>query len=143
MCVYVYSAYVQDSFTAATDVLAIEIDAPANTTVKIRKILINHGDGTQTNGTGVPDYHRKIKIITESAGGTGGTSYTPVKLDQNAPAAQSTVKTKLSALGTTDATFDINSQHTSNSFVWQAVDEDDKIVIKAGNFFGVVINTAA
>jgi hypothetical protein len=140
--VYVYSAYVQTNFLIGTDQLAIEIDAPANTTLKITQINVSIGDGTATASS---DFYRKVKIVTESAAGTGGTSYTPAALDANQPASASTVTVNNGAfaVGTIANTIDVNSQHSTNSFVWRAVDEDDKIVVAAGGIFGVVLNTAA
>ena len=137
--VYVYSAYVQAGFTVGTDQLAIEITAPSTREIKIRQIRVTIGDGT---ATATSDFHRKIKIITESAAGTGGASYTPIALDQNMPASTATVNTGAFTVGTIDNTIDVNSQHSTNSYKWQAVDEDDKIVIKAAGIFGVTINTA-
>jgi hypothetical protein len=137
--VYVYSAYSQSSFIAATDQLAIEITAPANKTLKIRRIEIAYGDGTATT---TADFHRKVKIVTESVAGSGGSTYTPVPLDANTTASTSTVKTGAFTVGTIDKTLDTNSQHSTNSYLWQAVDEDDKIVIKPGGIFGVIVNTS-
>lgn len=138
--VYVYSAYVQANFTVGTDKLAIEIDAPANKTIKIRQIKVVYGDGTAAASA---DFHRKVKVVTESAAGSGGASYTPVPLDQTVPASASTVNTGAFTVGTIDQTLDVNSQHSSNSFIWKAVDEDDKIVLKPGSIFAIVVNTAA
>jgi len=129
----------QAAFTVNTDTLAIELDAPTNVTVKIRRIRVMHSDGTATVSA---DYYRKVKIITESAGGTGGSTFTPIARDANATPAISTVKTGLTALGTVDKTVDIYATHSTNDFIWQAVDEDDKIVVKPGIFFGIVINPA-
>ena len=136
---YVYCAYVQASFTPNTDTLAIEIDAPANVTLRIRKIRIMHGDGTATTSA---DYHLKTKIIAESVAGTGGSSYTPIPKDQNGPASVSTVKTALTAVGTIDKTFEIYSKHSTTDLYWQASDEDDQMVVKPGNMFGIVVNPA-
>jgi hypothetical protein len=138
---YIYSAVVQSNFTANTDSLAIEITAPANVTVKIRKIRITHDDGTAWVTS---DYYRKVKIVTESVAGTGGASYTPIPVDANNPAAASTVQinTGSFAVGTISATVDINSIHSTTDFSWQAEDEDDKIVVTPGGVFGVIVNPA-
>jgi len=117
----------------------MELDAAANDSIKIRRIRIMHGDGTATVSA---DYHRKVKLITESAGGTGGSTFTPVAKDANATAASTTCKTSLTAVGTIDKTLDIQSQHSATDFIWQAADEDDKIVIKPGGIFGIVVNPA-
>jgi len=137
----IYSAYVQSAFAANADSLAIEITAPANVTVKIRRIRISHDDGTATASS---DYHRRVKLVTESVAGTGGSSYTPVPTDINATASACTVKVNGGSfvVGTIDRTIDINSQHNTTDFLWQARDEDDKIIIKAGGIFGVIVNPA-
>lgn len=136
-----YSAIVQSIFAANTDTLAIEIDAPANTTLKIRKIRISHDDGT---GTVSADYYRKVKLVFESAAGSGGSSYTPIPVDSNAPASGATVNINSGSfiLGTVSATLDIQSQHSSSDFVWEAVDEQDKIIVAPGGIFGVTVNPA-
>ncbi len=139
---YIYSAVVQAAFTANTDSLAIEITAPASTTVKIRRIRVMHDDGTSINSPIINDYYRKVKIVTESVAGSGGNTYTPIQWDQNDPAAVSTVKTGAFSVGTIDQTIDINSQHATTDFLWQARDEEDKIIVLPNGIFGVIINPA-
>src|SRR6266496_5758450 len=136
---YIYSAVVQAAFNANTDSLAIEIDAPANTTIKIRRIRITHDDGTATTSS---DYFRKVKLVTESAAGSGGSAYTPIPVDANGPASISTVNTGAFTVGTIDKTIDINSVHSATDYLWQACDEDDKIVVTGGGIFGIIINPA-
>lgn len=122
-----------------TDSLAVEIDAAANTTVKIKKIRISDGDGT---GLLVSDYHKEIKLVFESVAGTGGNSYTPIDLDDNATPSVSTVKTGAFIPGTISATLDSISIHSATDFYWSARDEDDKIVITPGGIFGLILNPA-
>jgi hypothetical protein len=136
---YSYSAFVQASLSTNTDNLIIEVTAPANVTIRIKKIRITHDDGT---GTTSADYYRKVKTITESVAGTGGSTFTPISQDQNGRAAGSTVKTGLTAVGTIDQTINNLSIHSTTDYFWQATDEDDYIVIKPGGIFGIVVNPA-
>ena len=131
-----YCAYVQGSFVTTGDNLAIEIDAAANVTLKIKRIRIMHNDGTATASS---DYYHRIKLITESAGGTGGSSFTPIPINSNSTASTATVKTGLTAVGTIDKTIDTMSIHNTTDFEWKALDEDDKITIKPGSLFGIVV----
>lgn len=136
----IYSARVTASYEANSDNLALEITAPAGTSLKIRKIRIMADDGTSTT---TPDYHKKVKLVRESAGGTGGTSYTPIDLDAISAASAATVKTGLTTVGTISETIDVLSIHSATDFYWQAYDEDDMITIAAGGIFGIVVNPAA
>ena len=138
---YIYSAIVQSNFTANTDQLAVEITAPANRTLKIRKIRITHGDGTATVTS---DYYRRIKIVTESVAGTGGGAYTPINTDGNDTVSVATVNINTGAFvpGTVSKTIDINSIHCTTDFSWQARDEDDKIIVLPSGIFGLIINPA-
>lgn len=133
-----YTAVISGNFPPNTDNLAIEITAPANQTIKIKKIRITDADGTATT---VNDFHRRVKLVTESVAG-GGTSFTPITLDGNAPASNSTVTTGPTAVGTVATTIDCLSIHSATDFFWQAADEDDKIVLTPGQIFGIVVNTA-
>ena len=121
------------------DCLAVEITAPANIEIKIKKIRIIEGDGT---GLAVLDYYKTIKVVTESAAGTLGTAYTPIDIDDNNTPAVATVKTGPMGLGTIDKTIDQLSLHTNTDFYWAASDEDDKIVIKPGGIFALQVNTS-
>jgi len=134
--VSIYSAFVQASLTANADTTVIEIDAPANAIIRIRAVRVMHGDGTATASA---DYQRRVKLVTESVAGTGGATFTPVGLNANSGTSNVTVKTGLTAAGTVDATVDVMSQHSSTDFWWDAKDEDDKIVIKPGAMFAVVV----
>lgn len=97
------------------------------------------GDGTATTSS---DYHRKVKLVTESVAGTGGATYTPVSLNANVGASNTVVKTGLTAGGTVSSTVDYISQHSSTDFWWNSKDEDDKIIIKPDGIFAVVVNPA-
>lgn len=135
----VYSAQVVSPFRNGTDILAIEITAAANKTIKIRRIRISRGLGTETV---VADYLTKVKLITESVAGTGGTTYTPTEMDDSCPNSTSTVKTT-ALVGTIDKTIDILSLHSNHDYIWNARDEADKIVTKPGGIFAISINPAA
>lgn len=132
-----YSAQTVGTFDNNIDKLAVEITAAANTTVKIKKVRVFHDDGT---GLVTADYHKKVKLVRESAAGTGGGAYTPIKLDANAAASSSTVKTGVFTVGTVSDTVENLSVHNNTDFYWSAADEDDKIVIAPGGIFAVILN---
>ena len=138
----VYSVQVTTGFQTDLDQIAVEIDAPANKEIKIKKIRIMHDDGT---GTTTADYHTRVKLVRESAAGSGGASYTPIPIDANAPAATSTVNINSGSFlpGTISNTIDTISLHSGTDFFWQAESEDDKIVVAASGIFAVVLNPAA
>ena len=136
----VYSAVVTGSFQPNTDQIAIEIDAAANTTLKIKKIRITQDDGTNA---ATADAYRAVDLITESVGTAGGSTYTPIPIDANAPASTASVKIGPAAKGTVATTIDTLSIHSGTDFFWQAADEDDKIVITPGSIFAIVVNAAA
>lgn len=135
----VYSAQVTAACKINTDSLTVEITAPANTTLKIRKIRISDGDGT---GLTVSDYHREAKLVFESVAGTGGNTYTPIDLDDSATPSLSTVNTGAFTPGTISTTLDSLSIHSATDFYWSAADEDDKIVVTPGGIFGLILNPA-
>ena len=141
---YVYSAVVQSAFSTDLDTLAIEITAPANTSVKIRKIRVFTSDGTDTTSF---DHNKKIKLVLESVAGSGGSSYTPIALNANNPASVSTVNiapvSTVFSTGTISTTIDVNSVHSDTGFYWHASDEGDKITIAPGGIFGITVNPPA
>ena len=137
-----YSAVVTGSFVAGQDSVAIEIDAAANETIKIKKIRITDTDGTNAP-TNMNDYYRKVKLVVESATATGTSAYTAVDTDDNSSPSTSTVKIGPGTPGTISTTIDVLSLHSTTDFIWQAADEDDKIVITPGGIFAVVVNPAA
>jgi hypothetical protein len=132
----VYCAQVTNSFASATDNLAVEITAASNTTLKIKKIRIFHSNGTDLSAQ---DYYRRVKLVRESAAGTGGSSFTPIALDGNNTPSTSTVKTGSFTVGTIRDTIDIISPHSATDFYWSAAEEDDKIVVAPGGIFGIVM----
>ena len=134
-----YSAQVSGLFDANTDKLAVEITAASGTTVKIKKVRVFHDDGTALVTS---DYHKEVKFVRESVAGTGGSSYTPIKLDANAAASGATVKTGVFTVGTISDTIDALSVHSATDFYWSAVDEEDKIVVLPTGIFGIVLNPA-
>ena len=127
------------AFTANVDSLAVEINAASGKQVRITKIRIMHSDGTDTTTS---DYYTKVKLITETVAGTGGSSFTPVPLDQGGNAAGSTVETGAFTVGTIDKTIDVNADHSNTDFYWEADSDEDKITIKDGTLFGIVLNPA-
>jgi hypothetical protein len=135
----VFSAYATANFIVNTDSLAVEITAPANTTIKIKKIRISHADGDETVTS---DYYRKVQLVRESVAGTGGSTFTPIDLDDNNNASVSTVKTGAFTPGTVSDTVDVLSIHSVTDFYWSAADDDDKIVILPGGIFGIILNPA-
>lgn len=135
--VSIYSAFVQASLTVNTDNYVVELGPPAGAVIRIRTVRVMHGDGTATTSA---DYQRRVKLVTESVAGTGGATFTPVPLNANSGASSITVKTGLTVGGTIDQTVDTMSQHNTTDFFWEARDEDDKIVVKPGELFAVVVS---
>jgi hypothetical protein len=135
----IFCAQITASTVTNTDNLVFEIDAPANTTVKIRKISITHGDGTDTT---TPDYYKEMRLVRESAAATDGTPYTPIQLDGNNTGSSSTVNTGAFTPGTVSDTIDSLSIHNTTDFYWSAADDEDKIVVQPGGIFGVIVNPA-
>lgn len=134
-----YTAVMSGNLAPATDTLLIEIQTPSNQTIKIKKIRISYGDGTQLV---VADGTKSVALITESVAGTGGSTYTPIALDGSTTASTATVKTGLMTKGTVASTIDDMSIHSGTDFLWQAADEDDKIVLTPGSIFGIVVNAS-
>jgi hypothetical protein len=119
-----------------------EIKAASNVVIKIKRIRVTYGDGTQTAGV---DNSFSIKLYRWDTT-TGGTSasFTPVPRNPNTNAATSTVKIKSGttalALGTTNVTIvDIIAPNGRAMWEWLARDDDDMIQTKAAGFFAVVI----
>lgn len=135
-----YSAVVTGYFTPGTDQIAIEIDAPANTIIKIKKIRITHSDGQHAN---VEDSYKALDLVIQSVGTTGGSLYTPIEVNDSATVSKCIVTVGPAPKGTIFQTIDTISIHAGTDFVWQAADEDDKIVIQPGQIFAVVVNAAA
>lgn len=135
----VYCANVTAPFPSSSDRLAIEIDAPANTTIKIKKIRISDDDGTSLLTS---DVHKEIRLIRQSSAGTGGNTFTPINLDDNTTPSIATVKTGGAGFlpGTIRDTIDALSLHSVTDFYWSAADEDDKIVVLPGDSFGIILN---
>lgn len=132
-----YIATVTAYLPIGKDRTVIEINAPAATTIKIKKIRVTFGDGTQTV---VADGTKLVSMVAASTSGTGGTTITPTSPDPNAPAAASTVKSGPMYKGTVTAVIDANSIHSGTDFIWHAADEDDKIVITPATMFALVEN---
>ena len=135
-----YSAVVTGYFQPNTDQIAIEIDSPASSIIKIRKIRITTTDGQDT---AVKDAHKAVDLIIESVGTTGGSLYTPIPVNANNPASACTVTVGPAAKGTVFQTVDTMSVHSGTDYLWQAADDDDKIVIQPGQIFAIVVNPAA
>ena len=138
---YHYAAVVTGAFAPNTDSLAIEIDAPANVTIKIKTIRITDTDGTLAP-TNMNDYYRKVKLVTCSTSGTGS-AFTPIEIDDNNTASVCTVETGPGTPGTIASTIETLSIHSTTDYIWQAADEDDKIIVKPGGIFAVIVNPAA
>jgi hypothetical protein len=58
------------------------------------------------------------------------------------PSSVCTIKTGTFTGGTINKTIDINSVHSTTDFLWQAADDDDKIVVAANGIFGIIVNPA-
>lgn len=124
-----------------TDDTFVEIDSPATVCIKIKRVRVGWGDGTQTAGV---DNHFRVKLIRTVTGTAGaGTAFTPVKRNATSVAAGSTVKIKNGttalALGGTVTIVDQFAPNGRALFEWIARDDDDMIVTAPGEFFAVVI----
>lgn len=145
---YTTNVQATSNSTINTEDLYVEMGGQTGKTVKIKRVRVGYGDGTQTAGV---DNHFRIKLVrydTTTAGTT--TTYTPVPRDANRQAANAsgtTVKIKSGttacALGTTNVTIvDLISVNGRALYEWLARDDDDMIVIKPASFFCVAIQSA-
>jgi hypothetical protein len=130
--------------TINTDDGFIEIDAPASTCIKIKRVRVCWGDGTAAAGV---DNMFRVKLMRWTTGSaTAGTAFTPVRRNGTAVTALSTVKIKATttafALGGTTEIVDQISLNGRAVFEWIARDDDDMIVTKLGEYFAVVISSA-
>jgi len=121
----------------------IEIDMPASTIAKIKRIRVSHN-------TAASDSCTRILLCRKSATGAGTTiAMTEVKKNPLAPAALcvGTIKstTNTWAAGTKTDTLDDIQVNGRGIWEWVARDDDDMIVLESGGIFGVNImnNTAS
>jgi hypothetical protein len=121
----------------------LELKAPASVTIKIKRVRVGYGDGTQTAGV---DNHFRVTLYrwnTTTAGSSS--SYTPVPRNANSQVAVSTAKIKNAttalALGTTQTVLDIIAPNGRALYEWLARDDDDMIVTLPGDCFAVVIQS--
>lgn len=135
----VYCASVVSELSVVIDSLTIEITASPNKTVKIKRIRVMHGGGSETLTS---DYHRNIKLVFESVAGTGGNVFNPVKMDPNSNPSTSSVIVGAFKPGTISDTLDSLSVHSATDYNWAAADEDDKITLAPGGIFGIILNVA-
>jgi|SRR6266487_962075 len=142
---YVANVQATSNTTINTEDVFIELTAPASTTIKIKRVRVGFSDGTSTAGV---DNHFRVKLLrydTTTAGSS--TAFTPIKRNQNSPAAVATCKIKTGAtalaLGTGTVTIiDLIAPNGRALYEWLARDDDDMIVTKAAGLFAVVIQSA-
>lgn len=123
----------------------MEILGAAATQFKVKRVRVGFSDGTATAGV---DNHFRIKLVrydTTTAGTTA--AFTPIKRNQNSPAATSTVKIKSGAtacvIGTGTVTVvDLISVNGRALYEWLARDDDDMIVVKAAGALCVALQSA-
>ena len=130
--------------TVNTDDTFVEIDAPASVSIKVKRVRVGWGDGTQTAGV---DNHFRVKLMRWTTGtGGAGTAFTPVKRNATSVAAGSAVKIKNGAtalaLGTTTQIVDQFAPNGRALFEWIARDDDDMIATAPGEYFAVVISSS-
>lgn len=143
MAQYIGNVQATSNSTINTFDTFIEIDAPASTIAKIKRIRVSFN-------TAASDANCRIKFCRKSATGAGTTAaMTEVKKNPLAPAAVcvGTLKsgTNTWAEGTITDTIDEVQVNCRGIFEWVARDDDDMIVLESGGLFGVNIanNTAS
>src|SRR5215510_465176 len=142
-----YKANVQATSNTSTNTedVFIEVKAPANVTVKFKRVRVGYGDGTQTAGV---DNHFRIELARwDTTTGGSATTFTPILVNANNTAAVATCKIKNGttalALGTTNVTvLDLISVNGRALYEWLARDDDDMIVVKPASCFAVVIQSS-
>jgi hypothetical protein len=143
-----YTANVQatSNTSANTEDVFIELDTPANVSVKIKRVRVGYSDGTATAGV---DNHFRVKLVRwDTTTGGSSTAFTPVKRNANATASILTtckIKTTTTALalGTGNIiVVDLIAPNGRALYEWLARDDDDMIVTTPGGCFAVVIQSS-
>jgi hypothetical protein len=130
---------------ANTEDLLIEIASNANKQIKIKKIEICADRGVTTT---TADGYFLIRILEESAAGSGGAAQSKVKLDVNSATSTASAVAKNGttnfSLGTVANVWDIITL-PQNFGTWQfvAIDDDDKYVPTTGNIFTISVKCPA
>ena len=132
---YIGNVQATSNSSANTEDTFIEIDMPASTIAKIKRIRVSFN-------TAATDANCRIKLLRKSATGAGTTAaMTEVKKDPLAPAATAvgTLKsgTNTWAAGTVTDTIDEIQVNTRGIWEWVARDDQDYIVLESGGLFGV------
>lgn len=133
--------------TINTDDVFVELGAASGVQIRIKRIRVGYGDGTQTVGL---DNHFKVKLyrwdVTTAGSSSAGTI---VKKNPNTPTAGTGAKVKNGATalalgGTNVEILDTFCPNARAIIEWIARDEDDYWWSKAGTaaFFGIVIASA-
>lgn len=127
------------NFPTNADRMAIMVETSAATTpIRIKKVRITSGDGTETT---TPDYHKRIKFgLTSNT--TSGSNQTPKVVNRSRNWYWTSSRIGPGTGYTIDTTIDTFSIHSATDFVWQAADDEDKIVVPSGTSFIVEINPA-
>ncbi|WP_411753322.1 hypothetical protein [Serratia sp. (in: enterobacteria)] len=128
--------------TANTEDTFLELAAAANKLIKIKRIRIGFGNGTQTAGV---DNHFRVRIVRKSAAGATGVGSTEVARDPTgvATATVATEKNGTTAfsVGTVSDVIDQIAPNGRMLYEFIARDEDDKIVSTAGGILGILIQS--
>ena len=132
---YIGNVQATSNSTANTFDTFIEIDLPASTIAKIKRIRVSFN-------TAASDANCRIKLARKSATGSGTTAaMSEIKKNPLAPAAVAvgTIKsgTNTWAEGTIVDIIDEIQVNCRGIWEWIARDEDDYIVTESGGLFGV------
>ena len=138
-------AVVGNQTTANTDDVQIEVNIPANVTIRVRRIRIEDNSG---QGAALADLPMRVKLLQTSTTMADGSAFTPVKLDPRVPASACTCKVKTASTsvatpGTITRTFDQLSLRSEHEFELFARDNWDAITINGAAFFAIVLSTSS
>lgn len=130
-----YVVSVVGSFIVGAKTVVLQINAPNNATVKVKRVRIHFGDGTKSF---VDDTYATIQYAVNNIS-SNGTIVIPPPSDANDPPAQSIVTVLTPPVPIKQIVEEL-SIHSNTPFHWQAKDEDDKYVVTPGNFFVIMID---
>ena len=144
MAQYTSNVSATSNTTINTADVFLELKAPANVTIKIKRVRVGFSDGTAT--VGVDNYFMVKLYRWDTTTGGSSTTFTPIQRNANLPAAVATCKVKTTttalALGTTNVTIvDQISVNGRALYEWLARDDDDMIVVKPASLFAVVLQS--
>lgn len=144
MAQYTSNVSATSNTTINTADVFVELKAPSNVTIKIKRVRVGFSDGTATAGV---DNYFMVKLYRwDTTTGGSATTFTPIQRNANSQAPVATCKVKNGttalALGTTNVTIvDQISINGRALYEWLARDDDDMIVVKPASLFSVVLQS--